>query len=71
VESTAKLRIILSRHFSGEIVQQDSLTVINGKEVLTGFGPHKEGYYHRPQKWNPTYHKLDSLDMNKHAAHIP
>jgi hypothetical protein len=71
VESNVKLYIILSRHFSGEIVLQDSPTVLNGREVLTGFGPHKEGYYRRPKKWNPAYHELDSLDMNKHAAHIP
>jgi len=71
VESTVKLHIIFSRHFIGELVQQDSLTLLNGREVLTGFVSHKEEYYHRPQKWNPAYHKLDSLDRNKHAAHIP
>lgn len=38
VESTVKLHIILSRHFSGELVQQDSTTPLNGREVLTGFG---------------------------------
>jgi len=71
VESTVKLHIILSRYFGGELVQQDSLTLLNGREVLTGFGSCKERYYHRPKKWNPAYHELDSLDMNKHAAHIP
>jgi hypothetical protein len=45
-------------------VQQDSPTILNGREVLTGFGSRKEGYYHRPKKWNPAYHKLDRLDMN-------
>jgi len=66
-----KLHIIFSRHFSGELVQQDSLTLLIARKVLTGFGSHKEGYYHRPQKWNPTYHELDSLDRNKHAVYIP
>lgn len=52
-------------------MQQDPPTLLNGREVLTGFGSRKEGYYHRPKKWNPTYDELDSLDMNKHAAYIP
>jgi hypothetical protein len=71
VESTIKLHIVLSRHFSGELVQQDSPTLLNGREVLRGYGSHKEGCYQRPKKWNPAYHELDSLDMNKHAAYIP
>ena len=52
------------------LVQQDLQTLLNGREVLTGYGSCKEGSYHRQKKCNPTHHKLDSLDMNKHAAHI-
>jgi len=54
LESTVKLHIVLSRHFSGELVQQDSPTLLNVRKILTGYVSRKEGYYQRPKKMEPS-----------------
>lgn len=53
------------------LVQQDSLTHLNGREVLIHVLGHRRKDTITDQKNTVlTCHKLDSLDTNKHAAHI-